>query len=819
MDRARVQWVGAALLVLLSMLTLGCLPARQQARAMVGDGSGHTRALSWTFTPEAFQLDNDGYWYASEQAPFPFTAAAVHLRPNGAAGFPHVLELRLKPDDGDWSPWYPIFDLESEPDGRLYGENLVAWPLAREAQVRINVLGANMTGTQPADTSEALSEVLHDLTIVAIDATDGPTTAQAALSAETRATHQGLEVEGEAGVPQPTIISRAEWGADESWMTWPPNYAPVDKVIVHHTVSGGGDDPAAEVRSIYYYHAITRDWGDIGYNFLVDKFGNVYEGRYGGSDVIGAHVSYWNVGSVGVSVLGCYDNGACSAPRVPTSETLNAIANLGSWAASRNLIDPRALQSFDNGSTTIKNYVLSGHRDFGTTACPGGNLYAVLPDLRQMSWDRLPEYDVRFGTQNTPGKLEAGQAVTIYPNLFNAGRLTWRDVDGVRLGYRWFLGDTLVSESTTAAHLTANVGFAGMTALIAQLVAPDQAGSYTLRWDMYRDGVGWFAEQPAPAGRSQPLDIPVQIFKPTPEPTPTPDLPQIQAQFRPPSVQAGDVVTYELSVQGPTGSSFETLTLLPNGLARLSGKAGVFSGDLIPWDGVFDDGPIQIDFGLSVSPALTLPVALPLTTTLTVVDYLPVEHTSALIVNGYEFFLAHLSRSAPPTPTPSPTPTPTPSPKPSCSELLRNGGFETVGDWTINDTSYRAGYSTEQQHGGTWSMRLGVPPGGANTFSYSSIDQVVSIPANATTVSLSYWLYPLSTDLSGDWFDMLVQDGASWKYLYELRSDAQSWLPISQNLSAYAGRTITLRFRVFNDGGNGHTAAWLDDVSLQVCVP
>ncbi|HEX7103189.1 MAG TPA: N-acetylmuramoyl-L-alanine amidase, partial [Nitrolancea sp.] len=84
------------------------------------------------------------------------------------------------------------------------------------------------------------------------------------------------------------IIPRAGWGADESLRydangkeIWPPEYRPVQKVIIHHTVTQNHEqDPAATVRAIYYYHAITQGWGDIGYNFLVDWHGNVYEGRF-----------------------------------------------------------------------------------------------------------------------------------------------------------------------------------------------------------------------------------------------------------------------------------------------------------------------------------------------------------------------------------------------------------------------------------------------------------------------------------------------------------------------------------------------------------
>jgi hypothetical protein len=509
------------------------------------------------------------------------------------------------------------------------------------------------------------------------------------------------------------------------------------------------------------------------------------------------------------------------------------VADLTAWAASRHLIDPRALWEFDNfyGYNSVASYVLSGHRDFGTTTCPGGNLYAELPNLRGTAWDRLPDYDVRFGTLDIPEQLLVDQTVTVYPNLFNAGRTTWRDVDGVRLGYRWLRDGEVVSENTAAALLTADVGFGGMTALVGRLTAPSLPGSYALRWDMYRDGVGWFAQQPAPAGRSQPLDLPVQIYEPTPEPTPTPHLPGVQAWLQPPFVHAGDAVTYQLSVEGPNGLDFGTLTHLPQGLVYLPDGGAKVQLSEIRWLGVLGEAVMQASFPLSVGSALSIPAALPLTTTLDVSGFPSLQINTPLIVNGHLSFLALASRQQPPTPTPTATPTPTPSPTPipsptpsptpalNCWNLVVNGGFEGRDGWTINDTPYPASYSTEQHRDGAWSMRLGIPPGGENTYSYSSIDQSVSIPADAESVTWSYWRYPLSSDLTGDWFDVLIHDGTRWHWLTELRGDAQSWQQGSHDLSVYAGHELILRLRVFNNGTGGQTAVWLDDVSLRVCTP
>ena len=110
----------------------------------------------------------------------------------------------------------------------------------------------------------------------------------------------------------PPIVPRLSWGADESIRRGPPTFAPALRfAIVHHT-AGANDysssEAAAVVRAIQLYHVQGNGWNDIGYNFLVDRFGTIYEGRYGGVDrnVVGAHALGFNSGSVGIAVLGTY---------------------------------------------------------------------------------------------------------------------------------------------------------------------------------------------------------------------------------------------------------------------------------------------------------------------------------------------------------------------------------------------------------------------------------------------------------------------------------------------------------------------------------
>ena len=181
----------------------------------------------------------------------------------------------------------------------------------------------------------------------------------------------------------PNIISRESWGANPAYLDWEPQYSKTRKVVVHHTAGGqGGSNPAAVIRGIYYYHAVTRGWGDIGYNYLVDEHGNIYEGRYGGQRVTGAHALGFNTGSVGISVLGNYNDLGV------TGSTIESIKQLSGYVAARHGIDPTDSEWFVDGNYSN----ILGHRDVGSTSCPGTNLYSQIPGIRSGAGTHLVNY-------------------------------------------------------------------------------------------------------------------------------------------------------------------------------------------------------------------------------------------------------------------------------------------------------------------------------------------------------------------------------------------------------------------------------------------
>ncbi|MGZ4257703.1 MAG: peptidoglycan recognition protein family protein [Gaiellaceae bacterium] len=188
----------------------------------------------------------------------------------------------------------------------------------------------------------------------------------------------------------PTMVTRAEWGADESIRRAPPRYADgVHFAIVHHTAgsnSYSASQSASIVRAIELYHVEANGWNDIGYNFLVDKYGQIFEGRYGGMTraVIGAHALGFNVGSAGIALLGNYDDAR------PTAAARAALVSLLAWRLDLAHVDPLSkVVRVSEGNprypagTTVTLNAISGHRDTGPTSCPGANLYAELPAIRQ----------------------------------------------------------------------------------------------------------------------------------------------------------------------------------------------------------------------------------------------------------------------------------------------------------------------------------------------------------------------------------------------------------------------------------------------------
>lgn len=257
----------------------------------------------------------------------------------------------------------------SKADGETYGSVMVA--------------GGMRTVRVTADQS------LPDVSVLSMDAA-GETGAPLGLGAEAAALST-----------IPAVIPRSGWGADESIRfdslgeeRWTRAFYPLQKLVVHHTAGANNDpNPAATVRAIYHFHAVTLGWGDIGYNYLIDEAGRVYEGRYtreywngtyptgdneDGNVVESGHALHHNPGSMGIALLGNFTSQA------PTAAAHTSLVSMLAWASATHGIDPTGTSTYVNPATgtTITTPNITGHRDYQNTGCPGEALYALLPSIR-----------------------------------------------------------------------------------------------------------------------------------------------------------------------------------------------------------------------------------------------------------------------------------------------------------------------------------------------------------------------------------------------------------------------------------------------------
>ncbi|MEU3347884.1 peptidoglycan recognition protein [Streptomyces sp. NPDC006700] len=204
----------------------------------------------------------------------------------------------------------------------------------------------------------------------------------------TPSTTRALSAQAPVG-PRPGIVTRHGWGADESLRERGFVYTQkVKAAFVHHTASGNNYTCAqapAVIRGIYRYHVRSMGWRDLGYNFLVDKCGTIYEGRAGGvaKAVLGAHTMGFNSNSAGIAVIGTYDTAK------PSSAAVTALARLTAWKLGLHGMNPLGKTYLTSGGgnlyqkgKSVRLNVISGHRDGFATDCPGQQLYGKLGAVR-----------------------------------------------------------------------------------------------------------------------------------------------------------------------------------------------------------------------------------------------------------------------------------------------------------------------------------------------------------------------------------------------------------------------------------------------------
>lgn len=343
----------------------------------------------------------------------PFVAYGLLWQAETGGGSSVVIETRSSMDGTTWTAWRAVEGEVFVPGSQTHLSGPLVFGEARMVQFRAR-LTAGAGGLRPS---------LRHLRIAFMDTRVGPSAAE-------------WDAPGVQAVGAPPVISRAQWGANETWMTWPPEHRDVRAIVVHHTAtSDGGLDPAAVVRAIYRFHAIDRAWGDIGYNYLVDLAGRVYEGRSGGPGVVGRHVGpIYNAGTVGIGMIGNFQENP-----VPPAQ-FNTLTSLTAHQSNLHGINPL-------GETLLIDRVVPtilAHRDIAATLCPGQHLYARMGEIRADTLAKMAPPAPTVSLTWPP----AGQRVrgVIAPTVNTGGIVTRMEyhVDGVLLasgasafGWRW----------------------------------------------------------------------------------------------------------------------------------------------------------------------------------------------------------------------------------------------------------------------------------------------------------------------------------------------------------------------------------------------
>lgn len=304
--------------------------------------------------------------------------------PQGADGSALAPQVRTMAD-GSWSGWQDVPVSDDAPDPGT----------ADAATARGGTEGVYVGDVDAVQLSFAPTVAPQDTKVALVGSSAAATTSTAGAVYRTgsasvaAASLRATPLAAAAGVP--SVISRAQWGAAPAVCT-PDVASTLVGAVVHHTADRNTYSSQAEamqmIRNDQAYHINTRGWCDIGYNFIVDKWGNIYEGRANSltQPVIGVHAGGFNTGTVGVAMLGTYDD-------PPSGAVIDAVGRLIGFRLAAYGRDPQGTMQYTTGNgensryknTTVTLPRVMGHRDVAYTACPGDGGYAALPAIRAVA--------------------------------------------------------------------------------------------------------------------------------------------------------------------------------------------------------------------------------------------------------------------------------------------------------------------------------------------------------------------------------------------------------------------------------------------------
>ncbi|HEV7750415.1 MAG TPA: peptidoglycan recognition protein [Baekduia sp.] len=358
------------------------------------------------------------------------------------AGLPGSgLEVRVRPRGGAWSPWVPLgagHDHRPDTGTGAHASDPVWAGGADELQLRAARRPRGALRVQ----------------FVAVPAAAKRAGARASAAASRAHAAQ-------AGAP-PTIIARAAWGGDGVKPRAAPDFGDVQVAFVHHTVSAndyGPQDSAGIVLAMAKYHRDTNGWNDLGYNFVVDRYGQIFEGRAGGIDqaVIGAQAQGYNSHSTGVANIGTFSDVG------QTPEALDAMARLIAWKLSLHGAPVAGEVVLTSGGGDLNRYKsgtpvtlnrICGHRDGDATECPGTALYAQLPELRRRAAAIAPAAPVA----SVAVTMDAPASAVVYGEALEVRGTLKRGDGSVVAGQRVLVQKMGTSSWVTVARADSDAG-------------------------------------------------------------------------------------------------------------------------------------------------------------------------------------------------------------------------------------------------------------------------------------------------------------------------------------------------------------------------
>ncbi len=367
------------------------------------------------------------------ESPMPFVGLGI----KGSGPQPE-LRVRARHLDGTWGEWLEVGMLDGadgpDPDtlegARYERSHADLWTSDAVWVGAADGLQIEVTGERPSDVevmvidTAGLSESWLERTSRTLRSLTTAAPAQAANGG-------------------PAIITRAQWGADESWRSGSPTYRNISHGVIHHTVTKNDytrAEAAQQVRNMYHWHTRGNGWSDLGYNFVVDRFGRIYEGRHGGIDrgVQGAHARGWNSTSFGVAMMGNYNHVD------PTQASLDAAAELFAWKYAVHGMDPDPAARVSVNGARIRT--LEGHRNVrssyiewmsGTSFqydCPGFNVAWRLPILR----DAILAVHAANNRGDVAHPPETEPGSTVFSDLSNSpfiDQINWLVSEDITQGY------------------------------------------------------------------------------------------------------------------------------------------------------------------------------------------------------------------------------------------------------------------------------------------------------------------------------------------------------------------------------------------------